>query len=68
MTLVDTAVAVGLWLVVGLVGYAFASYVALFYLPPADRLPNGTVADAVFVATVPFVLATTWLAAVRNRG
>lgn len=67
MSLVDLAVAAGLWLVVGLVVYAFAAYVVLFYLPSADRLPNGTVADAAFVATAPLVLAVTWLAAARNR-
>lgn len=68
MTLVDVAVAGGLWLVAGLVTYAVGSYVVLFYLPSVDRLPNGTVADAVFVATAPFVLMVTWLATVRNRG
>lgn len=66
MTLLGTAVAVGIWAVVLAVGYALAAYVALFYLPPADELPNGTVADAVFVFTVPFVLCVTWLAATRN--
>lgn len=67
MSLVDLAVAAGLWLVVGLVVYALAAYAVLFYLPSADRLPNGTVADAAFVATAPLVLAVTWLAAARNR-
>lgn len=66
MSLLGTAVAVGLWVVVVAVGYALVAYVALFYLPPAEELPNGTVADAVFVLTVPFVLAVTWLAAARN--
>lgn len=68
MALLDVAVAAGLWLVLGLGVYAAASYAILFYLPPADRLANGTVTDTVFVATLPFVLAVTWLAAVRNRG
>lgn len=68
MTLLDTATAVGLWLVVGLVVYATVAYAVLFYLPSAEDLPNGTVADAAFVATVPFVLVVTWLATLRNRG
>jgi cytochrome c-type biogenesis protein CcmE len=68
LTLADVLVAAGVWLVAGLVAYAVGSYVVLFYLPSADDLPNGTVADAAFVATAPFVLAVTWLAAVRNRG
>lgn len=68
MTLADLAVAAVLWLVVGLVAYAIGSYAVLFYLPSAEDVPNGTVADAAFVLTAPFVLAVTWLAAVRNRG
>lgn len=67
MTLIDAAAAAGLWLVVGLAAYGLAAYLALFYLPPADRLQNGVVADAVFVTTAPFMLAMTWLAAVRDR-
>lgn len=66
MSLLGTAVAAGLWLAAGLVVYATLAYVVLFYLPSADRLPNGTVADAAFVATAPLVLAVTWLAALRR--
>lgn len=68
MTLASTATAVGLWLVVGLVGYAVLAYVVLFYLPPVDKLESGTAADAAFVITLPFVLVATWLATVRQRG
>lgn len=67
MSLVDGLVGAGLWLVVVLVAYAVGSYLVLFHLPSADELPNGTVADVAFVATAPFILAVTWLAAVRNR-
>lgn len=66
MSLLAAAVAAGLWVGVGLIGYVVLAYVALFYLPPADRLPNGAVADAAFVATAPFVLAVTWLATLRH--
>lgn len=66
MNLVGTAVAVGLWLAVLAVGYAVLAYVALFYLPPAEELPDPAVADAAFVFTAPFVLAVTWLSAARN--
>lgn len=65
MSLVGTAVTVGLWIGIGLVAYAMAAYVALFYLPSADELPNGAVADLVFGATLPFVLVVTWLAGHR---
>lgn len=68
VTLVGTAAAVGLWLVALVVGYAIVSYLVLFYLPSADRLPSGTAADAAFVVTLPFVLAVTWFAAIRRRG
>lgn len=67
MTLVGTATAVGLWLVALVVGYVAVSYLVLFYLPAADRLPSGAAADAAFVLTLPFVLAVTWLAAMRRR-
>ena len=67
MTLVGTAAAVGLWLVALVVGYVAVSYLVLFYLPSADRLQSGTAADAAFVLTLPFVLAVTWLAAMRRR-
>lgn len=66
MTLVATAAAVGLWLVAGLAVYALAAYALLFYLSPGNRLTNGAVVDAIFITTVPFVLAVTWLAAVRD--
>lgn len=68
MTLAESAMAVGLWAIVVIAVYAGVSYVLLFYLPPADRLANGTIADTVFVTTLPLVLALTWIAAVRNRG
>lgn len=68
MTTVDAAATVGLWLAVGLAVYAAVAGAVLFYLPPADRLPSGAVADAAFVVTLPLVLAATWLAAARNRG
>lgn len=67
VTLVGTAAAVGLWLVAILVTYVAVSYLVLFYLPSADRLPSGTAADAAFLLTLPFVLAVTWLAAMRRR-
>lgn len=67
MSLLGTAAAIGLWLVVGIGVYAALSYLILFYLPGADRLSSGVVADAAFVVTLPFVVAMTWLAAVRNR-
>jgi hypothetical protein len=67
VTLVGTVAAAGFWLVSLLVAYGLLSYVILFYLPSADRLPSGTAADAAFVVTLPFVLAVTWLAAMRRR-
>lgn len=67
MSLVGTAVTVSLWIGVGLVAYAVAAYVVLFYLPRAVELPNGAVADIAFGATLPFVLAVTWLAGYRYR-
>lgn len=68
MTLVDTAAAVGLWLLAALVVYAVGAFMVLFYLPPADRLRSGTAVDAAFVLTLPLVLAATWLATLRRRG
>lgn len=67
MTLVGTAAAVGLWLGALVLGYVAVSYLVLFYLPSADRLPSGTAADAAFVLTLPFVLAVTWLTSMRRR-
>ena len=66
MSLLGTAIAAGLWLVVLAVAYAVAAYAALFYLPAADELPSGTVVDAAFVFTAPFVLGVAWFAAARN--
>lgn len=68
MTLLGTAVAVGLWLAAGLVAYAVLAAIVLFYLPPVDRLRSGPAVDAAFAVTLPLVLAMTWLAAVRRRG
>lgn len=67
MTPVDAATAAAVWVAVGLVAYAAVSYALLFYLPPAESLPSGTVADAAFALTLPFVLAVTWLSTVGNR-
>ena len=66
MTLLDTAAAVGVWLFAGLVVYAVVAAMVLFYLPSAERLPNGTAVDAAFVLTLPLVLAMTWLATLRR--
>ncbi len=67
MTLAATTTA-ALLVVVALLGYAALSYAILFYLPPPDRLGSGAVADVAFVATLPFVLAVTWLAGAGSRG
>lgn len=67
MSLHGSPVSLGLWIVVGLVVYAAVSYAVLFYLPRPEELPSGTVADAAFAVTLPFVLAVAWLAAVGKR-
>ena len=64
---VEAATAAAVWVAAGLVAYAAVSYAVLFYLPPADSLPSGIVADAAFALTLPFVLAVTWLSAVGKR-
>ncbi|MFB6352592.1 MAG: hypothetical protein ABEJ92_00750 [Halobacteriales archaeon] len=66
MSLAGTAAAVGLWLLLFLLAYAAVAAVVLFYLPPADRLPSGTLADVAFAVTVPVVLLVTWLRAARG--
>lgn len=68
MTLAVTTTAVALLVAVALLGYAVLSYAILFYLPPADRLGSGAVADVAFVATLPFVLTVAWLAGAGHRG
>ena len=67
MTLLGTAAAVGLWLLAAVAVYAVLAGVVLFFLPPAEELPNGTVVDGAFAFTLPLVLATTWLATLRRR-
>lgn len=66
MTVLGTAVAVGLWLAAALAVYAVVAAAVLFYLPSAERLPNGSAVDAAFVLTLPLVLAAAWLATLRR--
>ena len=66
MSAVDAAAAVAVWGAIGLVLYTVGAYLLLLYLPPAERLPQGAVADAAFALTLPFVLALAWVASKRR--
>lgn len=66
MSIAGTAAAVGLWFLLALLIYAAVAAAVLFYLPPADRLPSGTLADVAFAVTVPVVLLVTWFRAARR--
>ncbi len=66
MTVIDAVAAAGVWLAAALVVYVAVAGLVLFYLPSAERLPNGSAVDAAFVLTLPLVLAATWLAALRR--
>lgn len=66
MGLIGFLTAGAVWLVVGLVVYGVLAYFLMFYLPTAEELPNGTVADAAFVLTAPLMLVVTWIAATRR--
>ena len=67
MTLVDALAGAAVPVLAVLVAYAVGAYVLLLYLPSAERLPSGAVADAAFVLTLPLVLALAWLSSAGRR-
>ena len=67
VSLVGAAAAVGLWLLLGLAVYAVVAGAVLLFLPSAEELPSGLVADAAFAFTLPLVLGLAWVASTGWR-